>query len=43
MCKEKLEEIGKDGFVKEGIFVRFPELVPAVCEHYWREVGKHKK
>ena len=43
MCKEKLEEIGKDGIVKEGIFVRFPELVPAVSEHYWREDGKHKK
>ena len=35
--------IGKDGIVSEGIFVRFPELVPVCREHYWREDGKHKK
>lgn len=35
--------IGKDGIVKEGIFERFPELIPAVGDHYWREDGAHKK
>lgn len=35
--------IGKDGIVKEGIFERFPELIPAIGDHYWREDGTHKK
>ena len=26
-----------------GIFERFPELIPAVGEHYYREDGLHKK
>ena len=34
--------IGKDGIVKEGIFERFPELIPAIGDHYWREDGTHK-
>ena len=34
--------MGKD-LVKEGIFERFPELIPAVGDNYWREDGKHKK
>lgn len=29
--------------VKEGIFERFPELIPAIGEHCWREDGKHNK
>lgn len=36
-------EIGKDGIVKDGIFKRFSELIPAVGDHYWREDGKHGK
>ena len=43
MNREELNGIGKDGIVSEGIFVRFPELVPVCREHYWREDGKHKK
>lgn len=43
MATEKFNEIGKGGIVKEGIFVRFPELMPVCREHYWREDGKHKK
>lgn len=35
--------IGKGGIVKEGIFVRFPELIPAVGDNYWRADGKHCK
>lgn len=35
--------IGKN-IVEEGIFERFPELIPAVgYPHYWREDGLHKK
>lgn len=40
---EYYAHIGKDSIVKEGIFVRFPELIPATGEHYWREDGKHTK
>lgn len=36
------DEIGKD-IVEEGIFMRFPELIPAVGDNYWREDGKHRK
>lgn len=35
--------IGKGGVIEEGIFERFPELIPAVGEHYWREDNSHKK
>lgn len=35
--------IGKYGIVKEGIFERFPELIPAVGKHYGRKDGKHNK
>lgn len=35
--------IGKGGIVKEGIFVRFPELIPAVGDGYWRTDDKHCK
>lgn len=34
--------MGKE-LVKGGIFERFPELIPAVGDNYWREDGKHKK
>ena len=34
--------LGKE-IVPEGIFERFPELIPAVGDHYWREDNKHKK
>lgn len=34
--------IGKD-IVKEGIFERFPELIPAVGENYYRPDDTHKK
>lgn len=43
MNTEQLNRIGQGGIVQEGIFVRFPDLVPAVREHYWREDGKHSK
>lgn len=29
--------------IPSGIFERFPELIPAVGENYWRTDGKHKK
>lgn len=35
--------IGKNCIVKEGIFERFPELIPCAGDHYWREDGAHKK
>ena len=41
--RNKLEEIGCGGIVKEGIFVRFPELVPAVGDCFWREDNAHRK
>ena len=28
-------KIGKGGIVKEGIFERFPDLVPACNDNYW--------
>ena len=31
---QKINQIGKGGIVREGIFVRFPDLLPAVREHY---------
>ena len=40
---QKINQIGKGGIVCEGIFVRFPDLLPAVREHYWREDGRHGK
>lgn len=41
--RNKLEEIGCGGIVREGIFARFPELVPAWGNHFWREDRAHKK
>ena len=43
MATEKFNEIGKGGIVKEGIFVRFPELIPAEGSNYWRGDGKRKR
>lgn len=40
---EYYAHIGKGDIVKEGIFVRFPELIPAVSDGYWRTDGKHCK
>jgi len=34
--------IGED-LVPEGIFERFPLLIPAVGDHYWRKHNEHKK
>ena len=42
MANNHYSNIGKGGVVKEGIFVRFPELVPASQENYWNS-KKHKK
>lgn len=41
MANDRFNNIGFGGTVKEGIFVRFPDLVPGVCDHYWREDGRH--
>lgn len=43
MMNDDLKEIGKGGIVEEGIFARFPELVPAWGNHFWREDRAHKK
>lgn len=40
---EYYQSIGKGGIVKEGIFKRFIELIPAVGEHYFREDNRHGK
>lgn len=40
--KEFYHGIGKD-IVTEGIFERFPELIPCVGKHYERADGKHKR
>lgn len=36
MATERYNNIGKGGIVKEGIFVRFPEFVPASEDNYWK-------
>ncbi|WP_346700641.1 hypothetical protein [Barnesiella sp. An22] len=43
MMNDDLKKIGKGGIVEEGVFVRFPELVPAWGNHFWREGRAHKK
>ncbi|MBR5643914.1 MAG: hypothetical protein IKW77_06995 [Salinivirgaceae bacterium] len=35
MATERYNNIGKGGIVKEGIFVRFPDLSPASENNYW--------
>ena len=42
MENNRFANIGKDQIVEEGIFVRFPELVPAFTDKYWNS-KKHKK
>ena len=43
MANDRFNNIGLGGTVKEGIFVRFPDLIPALGRHYWREDGQHGK
>lgn len=38
----RYSNIGKEGLIKEGVFVRFPELIPARTENYWKN-SYHKK
>ncbi len=38
----RYDNIGKGGIVKEGIFVRFPELIPASRDNYWNN-PMHRK
>ena len=42
MENNRYSNIGKGSIVEEGIFVRFPELVPASLDNYWNS-KKHKK
>ena len=42
MENNRYANIGKGSIVEEGIFVRFPELVPASLDNYWNS-KKHKK
>ncbi|MBQ4407694.1 MAG: hypothetical protein II852_11895 [Bacteroidales bacterium] len=35
MSTERYSNVGKGGIVKEGIFVRFPDLAPAGTDNYW--------
>jgi hypothetical protein len=42
MATDKYSNIGRGGIVKEGVFVRFPELKPAGSDKYW-ESQLHKK
>lgn len=42
MATDKYSNIGKDGIVKEGIFVRFEELIPA-CPENWGYSNLHHK
>ena len=42
MATDKYSNIGKGGIVKEGIFVRFPDLIPA-CPKNWGESELHHK
>ena len=41
MENNRYTNIGKGSIVEEGIFVRFPELVPASLANYWNS-KKHK-
>ena len=42
MENNRYVNIGKGSIVEEGIFVRFPELIPASLDNYWNS-KKHKK
>lgn len=37
------DNIGKGGIVKEGIFVRFPDLIPACNERWWNDNLWHSR
>lgn len=43
MANDRFNNIGRGGTVAEGVFVRFPDLIPALGEHFWREDGQHGK
>lgn len=43
MATDRFNNIGRGGTVAEGVFVRFPDLIPALGEHFWREDGQHGK
>ncbi len=43
MATDKYSNIGKDGIVKEGIFVRFHELKPACDDKIWGFSNFHRK
>jgi hypothetical protein len=34
MATDRYSNIGRNGVVKEGIFVRFPDLIPASTDNY---------
>ena len=42
MATERYSNIGKGGVVKEGIFVRFPNLEPACSDNYWNSKAHGK-
>ena len=42
MATDKYSNIGKDGIVKEGIFVRFQELIPACLDNWGCSNSHHK-
>ncbi|MBR5957992.1 MAG: hypothetical protein IKZ99_06485 [Salinivirgaceae bacterium] len=42
MEPNRYSNIGKGGIVKEGIFNRFPDLIPAFSDNYWSN-ARHKK
>ena len=42
MATDKYSNIGKDGIIKEGIFVRFPDFEPVSKDNYWNS-NKHRK
>ena len=42
MATNHYSNIGKDGIIKEGIFVRFPDFEPASKDNYWNS-NKHRK
>ncbi len=42
MESNRYSNIGKGGIVKEGIFNRFPDLIPAFSDNYWNN-ATHKR
>ncbi|MBP5456363.1 MAG: hypothetical protein J6Y37_07665 [Paludibacteraceae bacterium] len=43
MATEKYDKIGRGGIVKEGIFVRFPELIPACTDEIFWSSENHSR